>query len=81
MTNKDVFIQILSEVSGKPEQEVADLLTTLRRAHPGGKWDNELSENEAEKLLITLRAKAPGILRWLIEGAMEVGRHESGTVH
>ena len=69
MTYSEIFIQIISEVSGKPKQEIADLLSTSRKAHLGGKWDNIISDKDAEKLLIELRAEAPGILRWLDEGA------------
>ena len=77
MTYSEIFIQIISEVSGKPKQEITDLLSTFRKAHPGGKWDNIIPDKDAEKLLTELRAEAPGILRWLIEGAMEVSRNES----
>lgn len=81
MTNQDIFIQIVSEVSGRPKEEIADLLAAIRRAHPGGKWDKELSDKEAETLLVELRAEAPGILRWLVEGAMQVARHERDITH
>ncbi|MBW1702823.1 MAG: hypothetical protein JRJ50_12030 [Deltaproteobacteria bacterium] len=81
MTYAKLFIQIISEVSGKPEQEIADLLSTFREAHPGGNWDQVIPANEAEKLLNDLREEAPGILAWLVKGAMDVARHESSTIH
>lgn len=81
MTHKEIFIQILHEVSGKPKNELSDLLESIRSVHPGGKWDNVLSDEESEKLLNDLRKEAPGILRWLIAGAAEVERHSSTSVH
>ncbi len=81
MTYKEIFIQILSEVSGKPKKELSDLLTIIRSTHPGGKWDNVLSQKESDDLLNKLRKEAPGILRWLYEGAAEVERHGSNTVN
>ena len=71
MTYSEIFIQIISEVSGKPKQEITDLLSTFRKAHPGGKWDNIIPDNDAEKLLTELRAETPGILKWLVEGAIK----------
>ena len=81
LTNKEmeIFIQILSEVSGKPKQEIAELLFNFRKANPGGKWDEVIPDNEAETLLNDLRSEAPGILAWLVKGAMEVARHEGNA--
>lgn len=82
MTYQEIFIQIISEVSGKPRDEIAGLLGAFRRANPtAGKWDKEIPADEAEKLLASLRAEAPGILAWLVQGAMEVARFESDTTH
>lgn len=72
MTKEDVFITIISEVSGKPESFVSEMLDNFRAANPGGKWDDEIPEPEAEKLLNDLRAEGPGILNWLMEGAGRV---------
>lgn len=79
MTREEIFIKILSEVSGKPKQEIAELLSNFRKANPGGKWDDVIPDNEAEKLLNDLRSEAPGILAWLVKGAMEVARHEGNA--
>lgn len=81
MTYQEIFIQIISEVSGKPKQEINELLSAFRKTNPGGKWDNIIPDKDADKLLTDLRAEAPGILRWLVEGAMAVTRHESNTLH
>ncbi len=66
MTRKDIFIMILSEVSGKQKTFVSKMFDNFRAANPG-KWDDEIPEPEAEKLLNDLRAEFPGILKWLNE--------------
>jgi len=53
----------------------------VRSLHPDGQWDDVLSDEEAEILLGNLRIKAPTILRWLVEGAEELERIGSATVH
>ena len=67
MTYSEIFIQIISEVSGKPKQEITDLLSTFRKAHPGGKWDNIIPDNDAEKLLTELRAETPAFSNGLLK--------------
>jgi hypothetical protein len=69
MTRADIFIRIISEVSGKPEREINDILKAFRQGHPGGKWDDEIPDGETETLLNNLRAEAPGIFARLIKGA------------
>ena len=70
MTNKDVLIQILSEVSGKPKSEVESLFENIKGNMPlGNKMDKELSDQDAEKLLSNLRKEKSGIMDWLIQGA------------
>jgi len=74
MKRADIFIQILSEVSGRPKHEIAELLSAIRQANPGGKWDEEIPENELEQLVNELRGEAPGIMDWLIKGAARVDK-------
>lgn len=81
MTYQEIFIQIISEVSGKPKKELSELLASIRKLHPGGKWDVEIPDSESKELLNKLRGEAPGILRWLAEGAQEVSRFESKSTH
>lgn len=81
MRYQDIFIQILFEVSGTPKDELASLLAAFRKTHPGDKWDQELSEQQANELLAKLRKEGPGITRWLHEGATLVKQHESGSVN
>lgn len=75
MTRADIFVQILSEVSGRPCREVAAILSEFRRSHPGGTWDQVIPDDEAKKLITDLRKEAPGILAWLVEGARRVRRN------
>ncbi|WP_157469983.1 hypothetical protein [Desulfobulbus elongatus] len=81
MTRAEIFIQTISEVSGKPKAEVAELLSHFRKSHPGGTWDDIVPDHEAQKLITDFRKEAPGILAWLARGVMEVAKHESGTIH
>ena len=50
----------------------------LKKIKPGGTWDTEIPEPEAQQLLSDLRAEAPGILAWLIKGALMAEKH-TGT--
>ena len=78
MTNADVFVQVLHEVTGKPILEVRKLLDmAIERTGPA-RFFEEIPDDEAEKLMESLRAEKEGILAWLVEGAMQVERN-SGT--
>lgn len=69
MTRGDVFIQILSEVSGKPKESVFELLEFFKSTIPGQhKFDEELPDGEAEALLTGLRQEKEGIKAWLMTG-------------
>lgn len=73
MTKADVFVQILSEVSGKPKELVGDLLTAFRKTFPGqDRFDDELPDAEASQLLAGLRKEKEGIRAWLNSGFYEV---------
>lgn len=77
MTKADVFIQLLHEVSGAPKSEVSSMFSDFLRAHPGPSgFDEELTDDEAQKLLTTLRQEKAGILNWLLEGAAEMRRQQ-----
>lgn len=69
MTFAQIFTQILSEVTNRPQEEVNELLDTFRQVHPEGNWDREYSPDEAQNLIEKLRKEAPGIRAWLSEGA------------
>lgn len=74
MTRAEISVQILSEVSGRSKKEIQNPLNTFREYHPEGKWDEEIPEPKAQELLSSLRKEAPGILAWLIKGAIRVER-------
>lgn len=69
MKRRDVFIQILHEVSGKPKAAVDDILDAFLTTVPGQhKFDEEISAAEYEQLLNGLRKEKEGIAKWLIDG-------------
>jgi hypothetical protein len=69
VTNADVFVQILSEASGRPPNLVRVLLDELCQTM-GAKHrlNAELPTERAEQLLSDLRKELPGIRAWLAEG-------------
>lgn len=72
MTRSDIFIQILSEVSGKPKDQVSDLLVAFRKTFPGkDRFDDELPDQEAQQLLAGLRKEKEGIRAWLNSGLQQ----------
>ncbi len=81
MTYQDIFIQILSDVSGQPKSGISELLVNFKKANPSGNWDKVLSKEEADKLLRSLRKEALGILAWLCRGANSVEKHETGSTN
>ena len=69
MKRGDVFTQILSEVTGKPKESLADLLEAFKATIPGQhKFDEEIPDTEAKELLENLRKEKSGILSWLVRG-------------
>ncbi|WP_321367995.1 hypothetical protein [uncultured Desulfuromusa sp.] len=85
MTKAEIFIQTISEVSGRSKDEISKMLEPIRQAAPGG-WDKEVPAAEAEKLLNSFRAEAPGILAWLVRGGMEFRQEQdaarkNGKIH
>ena len=68
MTNEHVILQILAEITGKPEVTFKPALDAVRAMSPNNRLDVELSPDEAQRLLTQLRAEKTGILKWLIEG-------------
>lgn len=69
MKTSDVICKILSEVSGKPESYVREIWNVIP---PEQINDKELTDQEAEELLNSLRKEKAGILNWLIQGEREV---------
>jgi hypothetical protein len=70
-TRADVFKTILTEVTGKPKSDISDLLAEFRKTFPGkDKLDDEIPQQEYDRLLTKLRSEKPGILNWLIAGGL-----------
>ena len=83
MTNQEILAKILHEATGLSSKDIESMLFTCRAMYPDSipKLDQDLSEQEAEKLLQNLRSEQAGILAWLVRGAVAV--HEdivSGVV-
>jgi len=71
---REVFLQILSEVSGRTKKDLEKLLLLAIEARPEilAAYDKELSEEEAQSMLAKLRNEKEGIAAWLVQGAMAV---------
>lgn len=65
MTQREIIIQILSEVSGKPKLFVREVVGIVPISDA---MDSELPKDEADAMLNQLRQEKAGILNWLIEG-------------
>lgn len=76
MTYRDIFNQILSEVTGKSQDQIDDLWKAFLASNPGpGRLDEELPDETAQKLLRDLRKDKAGILAWLADGSRKVHKH------
>lgn len=65
MTRREVIIQILSEVSGKPKEFVVEVVSIVPQSK---EMDDELPHGEGEELLEKLRQEKAGIFNWLLKG-------------
>lgn len=70
MTREDVFIQILSELSGEPKKLIAEMLYVLKVEMPLElhRFDEEITDTEAGQLLDELMQEKENILNWFLEG-------------
>jgi len=79
MKRRDVCIQILHEVSGRPKEFVEAMFdASINLAPPAGqkKYFEEISDKEYEDLLNGLRQEKEGIADWLMRGNLDfVLRH------
>ena len=75
MTKKDIIVQVLVEVSEKPVDFVKGLLERFDEEHPGAKWNDELPDEEAQRMLSDLRREKSGIMAWLVRGAIDVAKN------
>ena len=71
MTRRNVFTQILSEVSEKPTKDIAEILDQFLQAFAGKhKFDEVLPDQQADQMLQELREEKEGIRAWLIQGGL-----------
>jgi hypothetical protein len=70
MTRGDVFIQILSELSGEPKKFIAEMLYVMKVEMPPElhRFDEEITNTEAGRLLDELMQEKENILNWFLEG-------------
>jgi hypothetical protein len=65
MKRKEVIIQILHEVSGKPKDFIDDILKLTPQPN---RLEEEISDEEYEATVAGLRKEKDGIKQWLIRG-------------
>ena len=70
MTRGDVFIQILSELSGEPKKLIAEMLYVIKDSMPPEQhtFDEEITDTEVGRLLDELIQEKEAILNWFFEG-------------
>lgn len=71
MTNREVWITIMSEVTGQPKAAVAANVEAMFRTFPDTDrswWDQPAPPN----MLDQLRQEKPAIMNWLLEGRRKV---------
>jgi hypothetical protein len=70
MTRGDVFIQIMSELSGEPQKLIAEMLDLIKVSMPPElhRFDEELSDTKAGRLLDELMQEKEAILYWFVAG-------------
>ena len=74
MNRADIFVQVMTETTGRPKHVVIDYFNQFRKAVPGGEWDQELSPERAENLIQGLRSERDGIFSMLVKGLIEMNR-------
>jgi len=70
MTRGDVFIQIMSELSGEPKKLIAEMLYLIKVSMPPElhRFDEEISDTQAGRLTAELMKEKEAILNWFLEG-------------
>lgn len=83
MTKGEIFIRVLIRVTGKPEQDVRELLGAICAANPkiAAGFAPEVPEDEAQRQIEKMILEGPGIIQKLMKGAEEVSAFESKSVH
>ena len=70
MTRGDVFIQLFSELSGEPQEVIAEMLNFIKGSMPPElhRFDEEISDTEGGRLLDELMQEKKAIMKWFFEG-------------
>lgn len=70
MTRGDVFIQVMSDLSGEPKKLIAEMLDIIKVSMPPElhRFDEELSYTKAGRLIDELKKEKEAILNWFIVG-------------
>jgi hypothetical protein len=70
MTRGDVFIQIMSELSGEPKKLIAEMLSLIKFSMPPElhRFDEEISDTKAGQLTDELMKEKEAIFNWFLEG-------------
>jgi len=68
-TYRMLMAQILSEVTGRDQEYVNQVIDLIDIAHPGKRREIAISDEEYEAKLAEMRREKAGILNWLLAGA------------
>ncbi len=70
MTRGDVFIQLMSELSGEPKKLIAEMLDVIKTSMASElhRFDEEISDTKAESLIDELMNEKEAILNWFLGG-------------
>ena len=80
MTYGEVLAQIISEITGKPKEQIEEIVSAVQKASPHRqRLDKEVPEDKLELLLNELRREKPAIVAQLIEAGLIVENHKGGN--
>jgi hypothetical protein len=70
MTRGDVFIQVMSDLSGEPKKLIAEMLDIIKVSMPPElhRFDEAISDTKAGRLIDELMKEKEAILNWFIGG-------------
>jgi len=70
MTRGNVFIQVISELSGEPQKLIAEMLYLIKVSMPPElhRFDEELSYTKTGRLIDELMKEKEAILNWFVVG-------------
>ncbi len=71
MTFGEILAQVISEVTGRPEEKILEIAKTIEKAFPGQqKLEVEVPDDKVELLLSELRKEKSTIIAQLMEYEM-----------